>query len=158
MEAPHLSSVMAIEPAWIDYNGHLNMAYYTVLFDRALDECLIAAGLGPDYVRDQGCSYMTVEAHVCYLREVFLADPVRVASRVLDVDAKRLHMYAELMHAADGWVAATTEMLFLHVDMQARRTVAWPADLRRRLAAMQAAGEALPRPERAGRSVGIRTI
>jgi acyl-CoA thioester hydrolase len=146
---------MTIEPGWIDYNGHLNMAYYTVLLDRALDEALLGAGLGPDYVRDHACSYMTVETHICYVREVLLADPVRVASRVLDVDAKRLHMFAELLQATDGWVAATAEMMFLHVDMNARKTVPWPPLMRARLEAMRMAASALPRPKRSGRSIGI---
>jgi acyl-CoA thioester hydrolase len=150
------STVMTIEPAWIDYNGHLNMAYYNVLFDRALDELLLETGLGPDYVRDQHCSYMCVEVHICYLREIFASDPVVVTLRILDVDAKRLHTYCELRHAADDWVAATSEAMFLHTDMRARRTVNWPDDIRARLAALAAADRPLPPPSRAGRAIGMR--
>ena len=49
--APFISSVMHIEPQWIDYNGHLNVAYYNVLFDRAVDELYEPLGLGPDYLK-----------------------------------------------------------------------------------------------------------
>ena len=49
--APFVSSTMAIEPGWIDYNGHLNMAYYHVLFDRAVDEAFGVVGLGTDSLR-----------------------------------------------------------------------------------------------------------
>ena len=49
--APFVSSVMQVEPAWIDYNGHLNMAYYNVLFDRAVDEVYELLGLGLDYLK-----------------------------------------------------------------------------------------------------------
>lgn len=155
-EAPFLSSPMAIEPAWIDYNGHLNMAYYNVMFDRAADEFVTLAGLGPDYIRTRAMSYMTAEIHVCYLREIFLAAPVRVRLRALDVDDKRLHVFSELIHADEGWVSATSEQMYLHVDMAARKTAPWPADVRVKLDALKAASDALgPWPDRAGRRIGI---
>lgn len=154
--APFLSPAMSIEQAWVDYNGHLNQAYYNVLFDRGIDEALMLAGLGPDYITAQNASYMTVETHVCFVRELFQTDTVRVASRVLDVDDKRLHLYCEMLHATDGWLSCTSEWMFLHIDMTARRTAPWPAGMRASLEAMKAAAATLPRPERAGRSIGIK--
>lgn len=155
MHAPILSPVMAIEAGWVDYNGHLNQAYYSVLFDRAIDEALMPAGLGPDYVKQRNATYMTAETHLCFVRELFKTDPVRVASRVLDVDDKRLHLYCEMQHAGEGWLSCTSEWMFLHIDMGARRTAAWPADVRENLEAMKSASLELPSPERAGRSIGI---
>ncbi|MEJ1161584.1 thioesterase family protein [Prosthecomicrobium sp. N25] len=150
-----LSPIMAVEPAWIDYNGHLNMAYYNVFFDRAADAVFEHLGLGPDYVKTRAMSYMTAEIHVCYLREIFLETPVRVRLRVLDVDDKRLHVFSELLHAEEGWVSATSEQMYLHVDMTARRTAPWPLEIRAGFEAMKRAADALPRPERAGRAIGI---
>ena len=66
--APFVSSVMRIEPHWIDYNGHLNMAYYNVLFDRAVDETYELIGVGADYVVSRAHSAYTAEVHVRYLR------------------------------------------------------------------------------------------
>jgi acyl-CoA thioester hydrolase len=149
------SAVMAIEDGWVDYNGHLNQAYYGVLFDRGIDEALMPVGLGPDYIQARNCSFMTVESHTCFVRELFRTDPVRVVSRILDVDDKRLHMYSELVHARDGWLAASSEWMFLHIDMTARRTSPWPADLRERLEALKVAAAALPPPKRAGRRIAI---
>lgn len=154
--APFMSAVMSIEEAWVDYNGHLNQAYYSVLFDRGIDEALMTAGLGPEYITAQNASYMTVETHLCFVRELFKTDTVRVASRVLDVDDKRLHLYCEMLHATEGWLSCTSEWMFLHIDMNARRTAPWPADMRASLEAMKAAASRLPRPERAGRSIGIK--
>lgn len=150
-----ISPAMTIEEGWVDYNGHLNQAYYGVLFDRSIDHAVLPAGLGPDYIRTRNCSFMTVELHTCYVRELFRSDPVRVVSRMLDVDDKRLHMFAELQHATDGWLAATAEYMFLHIDMGARRTAPWPPEMRAELEAMRTAGAALPWPERAGRKIGI---
>lgn len=153
--APFVGSTMSIEPQWIDYNGHLNMAYYHVLFDRGLDEAFLLLGLGPDYVRTRNASFFTVEAHLCYLRELKLEDPVQVRFRLLDHDAKRAHLFEELVHAEEGWIAATLEMMSLHVDMAAKRASPWPPEVLARLGAMQAAHAALPAPPQAGRTIGI---
>ena len=149
------SPVMAIEDGWVDYNGHLNQAYYGVLFDRAVDHALLPVGLGPDYIAARNLSFMTVECHTCFVRELFRTDPVRVVSRILDVDDKRLHMFCELVHATDGWLSATSEWMFLHTDMATRRTAPWPADIRANLDALKSAAALLPAPERAGRRIGI---
>ena len=85
--APFVSSGMKVEPAWIDYNGHLNMAYYNVLFDRAVDEVFELLGCGADYVK-KGFSTFTAEVHVRYLRELKEGDPVRVTFQLLDYDCK----------------------------------------------------------------------
>jgi acyl-CoA thioester hydrolase len=153
--APFVSTVMRVEPGWIDYNGHLNMAFYNVLLDRAVDEALALAGCGPDDVKAHGHSCFTAEAHVRYLRELKAHDPVRVTFQLLDYDAKRLHYFEQLFHATDGFVSATSENLALHVDLAARKTAPFPPAVARRLAAMQAAHARLPRPEAAGRKIAM---
>ena len=75
--APFVSSVMQVEPGWIDYNGHLNMAYYNVLFDRAVDEAYELLGCGIAYLEQTRHSTFTAEVHVRYLRELHAGDPVR---------------------------------------------------------------------------------
>src|SRR5262245_65669019 len=87
--APFVSSLMRVEAGWIDYNGHLNMAYYNVLFDRAVDEAFELIGCGLDYVRTRRHSCYTAEVHVRYLRELNAGDPVRVTFQLPDYDAKR---------------------------------------------------------------------
>ena len=153
--APFVSSTMKVEPAWIDYNGHLNMAYYNLLIDRAVDEAFELVGLGPEYVRTRNASYFTAEAHVRYLRELAVNASVRATVQLLDFDAKRLHYFAELHHASEGWTSATSEQLALHVDMRTRRVVPWPDDILERLAAMKVAHAALPAPEAAGRRISM---
>ena len=73
--APFVSSVMRVEPEWIDYNGHLNMAYYNVLFDRAVDEAYELMGCGIAYLKDTRHSTFTAEAHIRYLRELHAGAP-----------------------------------------------------------------------------------
>ena len=153
--APFVSSMMRVEPGWIDYNGHLNMAYYNVLFDRAVDEVLELLGCGADYVKSRRQSWFTAEVHVRYLRELHAEDPVRVTFQLINYDSKRLHFFEQLFHAADGWVSATSENLSLHVDMTSKRTAAFPQEIAARLAEMKASHALLPVPEAAGRRIGM---
>jgi len=146
---------MRVEPGWIDYNGHLNMAYYNVLFDRAVDEAFELLGCGLDYVRTRRHSCFTAEVHVRYLRELHAGDAVRVTFQLLDYDAKRMHYFEQLFHAAEGWVSATSENMSLHVDMAAGKTVAFPHEIACHLARMRASHAHLPRPEAAGRRIAM---
>jgi acyl-CoA thioester hydrolase len=150
--APFVSSAMKVEPAWIDYNGHLNMAYYNVLFDRAVDEVFELLGCGADYVK-KGFSTFTAEVHVRYLRELHEGDPVRVTFQLLEYDHKRMHYFEQLFHAEEGWVSATSENMSLHVDMTAKKVAPFPPEVVRRLLQMKASHGQLPKPEAAGRSV-----
>jgi len=151
---PFVAPAMTVEPAWIDYNGHLNMAYYNVLFDRALDHAAALIGLGPDYVAT-GFSFFTAEAHVRYLREVHEGERVEVRIRLFDADAKRLHWWEELWSLDRGVLSATSETLTLHVDMRAKKVAPFAAPMLAAIEAWRAADAALPRPEGAGRRVGI---
>jgi acyl-CoA thioester hydrolase len=153
--APFVSSLMRVEPSWIDYNGHLNMAYYNVLFDRAVDEAFELLGIRPDYVKTRRHSCFTAEIHVRYLRELHAGEAVRVTFQLLDYDAKRIHYFEQLFHATAGWVSATSENMSLHVDLEAKKTAAFPSQTVKRLADMKASHARLPLPEAAGRRIAM---
>jgi len=153
--APFVSSLMRVEADWIDYNGHLNMAYYNVLFDRAVDEAFELIGCGLHYVKTRRHSCYTAEVHVRYLRELHAGDPVRVTFQLLDYDAKRMHYFEQLFRVFFVSDTATTENMSLHVDMVAGKTAPFPDDVARGLARMQAAHAKLPRPEAAGRRIAM---
>lgn len=150
------SSVMQIEPQWIDYNGHLNMAYYNVLFDKCVDEAFAVFGLGPDYIKQRNASFFTAEVHVCYLRELAEGDTVYADLQFLDWDSKRAHFFQTLYHADEGWASATQEQMSLHVDMTQKRVSPWPEDVAEKIGRMHEAHSTIPRPDRAGRQIGIK--
>jgi acyl-CoA thioester hydrolase len=154
--APFVSSVMRVEPSWIDFNGHLNMAYYNVLFDRAVDEVYELLGVGEPYVTKRRHSFFTAEVHLRYLRELRADTPVRVTFQLLDFDAKRIHYFEQLFHATEGWVSATSENLALHVNIDQKKTAPFPEDVALRLAQMQRSHTKLPRPEAAGGRISMR--
>ncbi|NRB02312.1 MAG: thioesterase family protein [Rhodobacteraceae bacterium] len=152
--APFRSSLMSVEPAWIDYNGHLNMAYYNVLFDRCADEIYDQLGFGPDY-QQSGYTTYTAEFHVCYVRELHVHDNVNVTMQLVDMDEKRFHTYQEIIHE-DGWLAATAEAMALHIDQSGPRVAPMPPHILSRMTALYDAHKTLPRPERVGRQIGIK--
>ena len=152
---PYVCSVMQIEPDWIDYNGHLNMAYYNVVMDRSIDELFAALGMGPNYLKARNGSTMTAEAHVRYLREVHLGDPLQVTAYVIAADEKRLHTFEELRHATEGWVSATSENLTLHIDMNVRKVAPFPSDIAERIRAVADAHAKLPKPDGLGRNIAL---
>jgi acyl-CoA thioester hydrolase len=153
--APFLSSIMRIEPQWIDYNGHLNMAYYNVMFDRAIDELWLVLGIGPSYKKSRNGSTFTAECHVRYLREIHLGDPVQVSVTLIAADDKRLHTFEELRHASEGWLSATSENMTLHIDMRERKTAPFPSDVRATIDAVARAHAMVPRPEGIGRAIAM---
>ena len=153
--APFVSSPMRVEPQWIDYNGHLNMAYYHVLFDRAVDEVFSLVGLTRDYVETRHASTFAAECHILYKRELTEGDLVRVTAQLIAFDDKRLHYYLEMRHANEGWLAATSENLSLHVDMVHRKVTPFPADILANIALMKAAHSMMPLPATIGRIIGM---
>lgn len=149
------SDVMTVKDDWIDYNGHLNMAYYNVLFDTAVDQVFERLGMGQEYLKERGASFFTAEVHVCYLRELSAGMPVVGTLQLLDFDSKRAHFFQELRHADEDWISATSEQMSLHVDMDARKVAPWPDDIKANLAALANAQTGLERPAAAGRRIEI---
>jgi acyl-CoA thioester hydrolase len=145
----------SVLPEWIDANGHMNLAYYVVLFDQATDNVYETLGVGQAYREATGNSTFTAETHTIYDREVLVGERVRIVTRMLGVDAKRIHYFHEMFHAERGHRVAAQELMGLHIDLRVRRTAPMPPDLLARIqAAVQAqAGE--PMPEGIGRRIAM---
>ena len=154
--SPFLVSDLSIKPEWIDYNGHLNMAYYLVLFDQCVDRAFEEFGLGPDYVKERNASFYTLEVHIAYLQELTLEDKVNIELRMLDYDAKRTHYFEEMYHAEKGYLAATMECICMHVDMNTKRSTPFPDDVYERIGAMYEQHKDLPVPAQVGNVIGIK--
>ena len=141
-------------PEWIDINGHMNLAYYTVLFDYATDLMFDVLDLGRHYRVTTDHGTFVTETHNRYERELLVGDKVRVTIQILLADDKRLHLAHEMFRLDSGERAATQELLFLHVSLTERRVTPFPADLYARVHAAAAAHADLPRPAWVGRYVG----
>ena len=144
-----------VRPEWIDYNGHMNVAYFLLTFDHATDAFFDYVGLDEDYRRRTGGSTFAVESHITYRQEVAEGDLLRFTTQLLGYDDKRLHYIHHMYQAEEGFLAAACEWLSLHVDLERRRVSAFPEEIARRLAALAAAQAELPLPEEAGQSIRI---
>lgn len=145
-----------VPPEWIDYNGHMNMAYYLLAFDHASDRLFDLLDLGVAYRQRADHALFTLEAHATYERELRLGDPLSFTTQLLDHDPRRIHYFHCMYHAVEGYLAATNELMCLHVDLSTRRAAPLPADALARLEGLMAAHRRLPRPAQAGRLIGIR--
>lgn len=155
MSRPVIEIEDVVRPEWIDSNGHMNLAYYVVVFDLATDALYAALDIGDAYREASGNSCFTAETHTLYEREVHLGDKLRVRSWLLGTDSKRVHYFHEMFHVDSGDRAAVQELMALHIDMRIRRVAPLPAD---KQAALQAAvrqyAPATP-PKGAGRKIAL---
>lgn len=118
---PHVERV---RDEWIDYNGHMNEAYYVLVFGHATDEVMDALGMDEAYREGTGCSLFTVEAHIRYLDQVGPGAELGVRTRLTDAGRKRLNLVHE-MYVGDE-LRATEDVVALHVDTVAGRTTSFP--------------------------------
>ena len=145
-----------VKDEWIDYNGHLNMAFYNVLFDKGVDFFYDRIGVGEEYTRIGMGSVFTLEVHLQYLQELNLHDRVRVHLQLLDYDEKRLHFFEYMYHAENGYLAATSEQMAIHVDMKTRKSAPFSEDALEKIRALHKNHKTLQRPEAAGKSIVLK--
>jgi len=144
-----------VRPEWIDYNGHMNVAYYVMAFDLALEDVYEQIGLGAPYRDGTDYSTMTLEMHVNYLREIMEGEPYDIEAMILGVDAKRLRMFFEMRHGETGIRLATSENMMIHVSLTERRSTPFPDHAREMLETLARGHARLETPPEAGRAIGF---
>ena len=143
-------------PEWIDLNDHMNVAYYLLAFDQAVDALWARFGLTEDYVRRHNSSTIAVESHVTWQREIVEGDAYVVTTQLLAYDEKRIHQFQRMYHAEQGFLAATCEWMNLHFDTRSRRVAPWPKAIRGQIAVFAEEQGGQPWPQEAGRRMGIK--
>ena len=143
-----------VEPDWVDYNGHMSEWAFLTAFGWASDRLFRFIGMDEDY-RSSGNTFFTAETHINFVKEASLGDPLRIATQVLGVDAKRLHLFHSMKHAETGVQLATTEQMLLHVDTDDARTAPILDRPAAALAAIATAHADLPVPPQVGRVMSL---
>ncbi len=146
----------AVLSEYLDRNGHMNVGFYSVLFDQALDRPWELLGLGYDNIAVNGHSSFALESHVTYQRELREGDPLDFTFQLLDMDAKRIHYFMTMLHRRERWLAATLESISMCINMTTRRSGTWPDDPSARLRAVFEVHRQRARPAEVGRTIGIR--
>jgi len=110
-----------IKKEWTDYNNHMNMAYYVLVFDQIWEIILEKFKMGEQSAKTTSMSTMVVETHTTYNNEVKQGDEVEINLIFLDHDKKRLHFKMEMIEKSSKKLAATLEMLSLYIDLNQRK-------------------------------------
>lgn len=153
---PLRSATRRVLPEWIDYNGHMNVGYYVLAIDQAMDDIFDRLGMGLALVRNRRMGPMALVNQIHYLDELLEGQEFVCDLQLLDADHKRMHYVVRMHHLAKGTVAAVFEGLSINVDLEARRSTPYPEDVRATLEAVLKAHAGLPRPAQVGATIGIR--
>jgi acyl-CoA thioester hydrolase len=155
--APIRTRTRKVPPEWIDYNGHMNVAYYTMAFDNALDEILEERlGVGESLAREGRYGPMALQTQIHYLGELVEGTEFACDFQIIDADPKRIHFFITMINLDTGETAATYESLTMNVDLAARRSAPYPDWAQDRIELLRALHATLPRPPLAGNPLGIR--
>lgn len=149
-------SSLTIRPEFIDANGHMNVGYYTLLFDKALDLPWARLGIYSEQLLKSGMSSFTLESHITYQRELKLGDPLQFTLQLLDFDRKRVHYFLRMFNSAQNYLAATCEQISICMDMNARRSTDWSLTALATITALHQVHKLRPLPPEAGHPIGIR--
>jgi acyl-CoA thioesterase FadM len=133
-----------IRPDWVDYNGHMNEAYYVLIFGDATDAFYDHVGLDGRFRAEHNVSVYTVESHIRYLAEGHEGDQLAVETRLLDFDAKRLRLHHSMQRASDGRCLAVIEIMALHVDKRGTAATAFHREPLARIEAVAREQASLP--------------
>jgi acyl-CoA thioester hydrolase len=147
----------AILPEWIDYNGHLRDAYYGLIVSHAIDALMDRVGIDAAYRERTGCTLYTVEMHIHYLEEVKQADTAIVNLRIAGADSKRIHAAIEFLRAGHTALAASAEVMLLHVRQQGGSvlTTPFPPAVAAAIARLQAASAGMASPGPGSRRIEL---
>ncbi len=143
-------------PDWIDYNGHMNDAYYVVAFSKAIDAFMLHIGLDETFRAEQKVSIYTLQSMVTYLQEVSEAEPIVIKGQLLESDTKKLRLFMTMFHGESHDELATMETLLLHMDMQAHRAAPFLPQTQSLVESIQSAHNLLETPANAGKAIAIR--
>lgn len=149
-----VETTITVLPEWVDYNGHMNLAFYVLAFDKATDHFYDNLGIGLDYRAQKNSSMFTLGINVDYLREVFEGDKLLITTQMLDCDDKRMGYIHHMYEGGDSDPVAINECFAVHVDMDSRKSAPFPVATRERIERTLVAHRQLPLPAHAGRLLG----
>ncbi|MBN9451300.1 MAG: thioesterase family protein [Bosea sp.] len=143
-----------VKSEWTDYNGHMNVAYYPLVFDGATDALLDALDLGESYAKRSGHGTFAAEAHIIFKSEARDGDELTVESQVIASSDKAIHYFHQMYRGEERELLASYEQLSLHVSHATRKVVAMPEHAQERLRLL--AGQAADMPDGLGSVIAVR--
>jgi len=155
-EAPLRLFSSSVKPEYIDYNGHMNVAYYVLIFDEATDAYKNHVGLDKNYRERTNCSTFAAELHVTYVRELHLGDKIRVETHLIGHNEKSHHFIHSMYQEGETDLCATMEVMSLHIDLATRSVAPFPDEVQRHIEVIAAEHSKLELPPQVGRVMQVR--
>jgi acyl-CoA thioester hydrolase len=156
IEAPFVTNIKNVLPEWIDYNDHMNVAYYTLAFDEALDDFLNEMGIGEMYVKSSQNGPYALQANYHYLNELLEGEEFRVRIFLVDVSDKCFHSAMELFNEKDLSVCAVCEQITMNVDLKIRKANNYPDWVKKKFDMMLSSQKDKQLPAQIGKLIGLR--
>ena len=151
------SSVVRVCEEWIDYNGHMNVAYYPLAFDKALDDFLEKnLEIGPTYVKKKKKGPYSLQANYNYLDELRLMDEFFTKIYLINADKKKIHLVLEMINFNTNRQVAVCETLLINVDLIMRKSVEYDVDVINRIEDYKKNCERFSWPIQIGKEIKIR--
>jgi acyl-CoA thioester hydrolase len=144
-QAPFAAYSTRVREEWLDYNGHMNDAFYAVVFGQATEVFLDALGLGEEYHAATRCTTYTAESHIRYLKEAVGGEPLQVMTLLVDAGPKKIRLHHSLRDGS-GDEIATGELLYLHVNQKSGRVEPMSPDRQALLSSVLATHARCARP------------
>lgn len=140
---------------WMDYNGHMNIAYYTVALDKTMDDFFARLGIGETYARRENRSTFMLQNHTRYLCEIREGQKFSSYLQLLGLDKRRFHAFVSLIHADGVTELAISEVIGIHMDLSNRKPIEFPDEPYEAMCALLGAHQSLPVPKFAGGAIGL---
>jgi acyl-CoA thioester hydrolase len=144
-----------VQPDWIDFNGHMNVAYYVLAFDQATDMFNSNLGLGPDYSRDTRRSVFVVAMNTTYKRQLKQDMLISCTTQLIEFESNKMRIYHQMFNADEGFLAATSELIMVHVDLETGRSCPFQPPALKSLQSMARQHQSLAIPDGVGRVLAL---
>jgi acyl-CoA thioester hydrolase len=156
-QTPIILSEKKVIADWIDYNGHMNVAYYTLVFDKALDIFLEKIlGIGETYAHESKQGPFVLQAHYHYLNEMTLDERFNVRLLVIDHDQKRMHLCLDIFSKDKKKVIAVSEKILINVNLDIRKSESYPLSAYKKLQKLKNTHAEFDFPAVLGKSIGLK--
>ena len=154
--APFKRSDYEVRPEWIDHNGHMNVTFYLEAFDNNIGDFFGSLGLTKEYRRAENVATYCGDFHIHYIRELFRGTRLEITCQLVDFDEKRIQLCQSMYNAEEGYLAAESEVIYLHVDALTRKVSSMKSELFEKVKLTHEAHKKLGQPQQQGRTISIK--
>ena len=157
VKIPFTSKTQKVQESWIDYNGHMNVGYYTFAFNKAIDEFLdLSLDVGPKFVKKSGQGSYALQSQYRYLSELIIDTEFNISIFIADFTAKRMHLMLEMKSINGSLRFATCETILVNVDLKKRKSCEYPKRAKIKMERLYKASESIRSQTQLGHPIGLK--